>query len=165
VVLADPMQWLMSCDDSALAAGANLAFIGDELVQFAGTEAIGPGKFRLTRLLRGRFATEAAASTHAIGDLFVLIDPAALQAISLPASARDTVVTAVYQTPRGGLSASRMIDGRSLRTGLFVDGEQVVGSRRAAIASPSGGATIDAEVRTAVSQILGALRTHGLIDA
>ena len=43
--------------------------------------------------------------------------------------------------------------------------EVVVGSRGAAIASPSGGATIDAEVRTAVSQIPGALRTHGLIDA
>ena len=154
-----------SCDDSALAAGANLALIGDELVQFADAEAIGPGKFRLTRLLRGRFATQAAASTHGIGDLFVLIDLAALQAISLPPSVRDTLVTAAYQTPSGAISASRMIDGRSLRTGLFVEGEQVVGSRGAAIASPSGGATIDAEVRTAVSQILGALRTHGLIDA
>lgn len=165
VDLVDPMQWLMSCDDSALAAGANLALIGDELVQFADAEAIGAGKFRLTRLLRGRFATEAAASEHVIGDLFVLIDPAALQAISLPASARDTVVTAAYRTPLGAVSASRVIDGRSLRTGLFVEGEKVVGSRGTAIASPSGGETIDAEVRTAVSQILGTLRTHGLIGA
>jgi len=58
-----------------------------------------------------------------------------------------------------------MVDGRSLRTGLFIDGEKVVGGRFSAISSPAGGLTVDAEVRTAVSQILGALRTHGLIDS
>jgi len=42
--------------------------------------------------------------------------------------------------------------------------EVVVGSRVSAISSPEGGVTVDAEVRTAVSQILGALRMHGLID-
>lgn len=44
-----------------------------------------------------------------------------------------------------------------------IDGEQVVASRSAAVASPSGGATIDAEARAAVEQILLALRHHGLI--
>jgi hypothetical protein len=47
---------------------------------------------------------------------------------------------------------------------LFIGGQQVVGSRAAAIESPAGGATIDAEGRTAIDAILGALRQHGLID-
>ena len=43
-------------------------------------------------------------------------------------------------------------------------GKQVVGSRAAAIASATGGTTVDTQARTAIDQILGALRQHGLID-
>lgn len=46
---------------------------------------------------------------------------------------------------------------------LILGGEQVVGSRGAAIASPSGGSTVDSEARNALSQVLAALRQHGLI--
>ena len=46
---------------------------------------------------------------------------------------------------------------------VMVDGQKVVGSRGAAIASPTGGATADAEARTAIGQILAAMREHGLI--
>jgi hypothetical protein len=44
-----------------------------------------------------------------------------------------------------------------------IGGEQVLSSQAAAIASPSGGATIDAEARAAIDQVLAALRGHGLI--
>jgi hypothetical protein len=47
---------------------------------------------------------------------------------------------------------------------LKVGGLQVVGAQAAAIVSPSGGATVDAEARTAIGAILAALRTHGLIS-
>ncbi|HEX6603816.1 MAG TPA: DUF2793 domain-containing protein [Sphingomicrobium sp.] len=47
---------------------------------------------------------------------------------------------------------------------VVVGGQQVVGSRASAIASPAGGTTIDSEARTAIGQILSALRSHGLID-
>lgn len=47
---------------------------------------------------------------------------------------------------------------------LILDGQQVVGSRCAAIASPAGGTTADAEGRAAIDQILQALREHGLIE-
>lgn len=46
---------------------------------------------------------------------------------------------------------------------LILAGQQVVGSRGAAIVSPSGGSTIDAEARAALSLMLDALRQHGLI--
>lgn len=48
---------------------------------------------------------------------------------------------------------------------LLIGGEQVVGTRAAAIADPAGGTTIDAESRSAVAAILVALRQHGLIAA
>jgi hypothetical protein len=47
---------------------------------------------------------------------------------------------------------------------LVLDGAQVVGSRLAAIAGPSGGTNVDAEGRAAINQILAALREHGLIE-
>lgn len=47
---------------------------------------------------------------------------------------------------------------------LVLDGQQVVGSRSLAINSPTGGATVDAEARAVISEILASLRHHGLID-
>ena len=47
---------------------------------------------------------------------------------------------------------------------FYIGGEQVVGSRAAAIDSPTGGATVDSEARLAINAILGALREHGLIE-
>jgi hypothetical protein len=48
---------------------------------------------------------------------------------------------------------------------LFVDGQQVIGPRSGAIASPSGGAVVDSEARAAIDDILNTLRQHGLIAA
>lgn len=45
-----------------------------------------------------------------------------------------------------------------------VDGLTVVRNRQSAIGDPSGGAAVDSECRLAVTQILGAMRTHGLIS-
>jgi len=49
--------------------------------------------------------------------------------------------------------------------GLVIGGTQVVGSRLAAIAGPSGGSIVDPESRAAIDQILAALRQHGLIES
>jgi hypothetical protein len=47
---------------------------------------------------------------------------------------------------------------------VVLGGQQVVGSRGAAIVSPSGGTTVDSQARATIGQILAALRQHGLID-
>ena len=47
---------------------------------------------------------------------------------------------------------------------LRVDGQQVVGARSPAIASPAGGTIIDSEAREAITGVLAALRRHGLIE-
>lgn len=44
-----------------------------------------------------------------------------------------------------------------------VGGQQVVAARQPAIANPSGGSGVDANARAAISDILTALRNHGLI--
>lgn len=53
-----------------------------------------------------------------------------------------------------------------MRTGsVMIGGVEVVSTRSAAIAGPSGGSTVDSEARTAIGEILAALRHHGLIDS
>ena len=46
---------------------------------------------------------------------------------------------------------------------VHVDGDQVLGPQGAAITGPAGGATVDAEARASIGQILTAMRGHGLI--
>lgn len=60
---------------------------------------------------------------------------------------------------RGGAWEIGVVRGSSVSIG----GVQVVGSQAAAIASPSGGATVDSQARGTIDQILGSLRQHGLI--
>ncbi|MEO7365138.1 MAG: hypothetical protein ABIW03_02345 [Sphingomicrobium sp.] len=72
--------------------GANLAALGGELVQFGQAEAIGPGQFKLSRLLRGRRGTEWAMDAHAIGEPFVLLQPGTLQRLPLAGSLRGSAV-------------------------------------------------------------------------
>ena len=47
--------------------------------------------------------------------------------------------------------------------GYLVSGTKVVGAQGAAVADAAGGATVDAEARTAINDLLARLRTHGLI--
>lgn len=56
------------------------------------------------------------------------------------------------------------VDGPVRGDGVYMDGVRVIAARQSAIAGPSGGATQDAEARSAIAAILAALRAHGLID-
>jgi hypothetical protein len=112
VVLLDTEQWLTSCDDDALAAGANLAALGSELIQFGSVVPLGDGRFRLTRLLRGRGGTEWACSSHALGETFCLLESPALQPIQLPAWSIGAEVAA---TIVGGTGAAITFMAEGLR--------------------------------------------------
>ena len=74
----------------------------------------------------------------------------------LNAYVKSSGATAAY---RGGAWVTGDLSGAQ----VSVDGVKVVGARGAAIAAPAGGATVDAEARTAIGSILAAVRTHGLI--
>lgn len=99
VELIDRGQWLTSCDDQALARGANLALIGREVIQFGDVVAVGPGRFRLRRLIRGRLGSGSAIATHQAGEIFVLASADQLSVISLPAAKSGVEVLA--QAARG----------------------------------------------------------------
>lgn len=60
---------------------------------------------------------------------------------------------------RGGAWETGLIHAQA----ILVDGQTVVRNRQTAIADPSGGTTVDGQCRSAVAQILGAMRAHGLI--
>ncbi len=152
VRLIDENQWLNSCDDLDLASGANLALVGDELIQFADVQPLGAGRFRLTRLLRGRVATQCAKADHAIGDLFLLISPASMIPIPVPAMARGCLVSVTHSATGALATASRRWHGRVAETGVAV------------IAPGSPGTAIDLEARRDVARILEALRGHGVIE-
>ena len=115
VLLANPDHWLQSCDDSALVGGANLAVIGDEMIQFGNAEAIAPGRFLLSRLLRGRRGSEWAMAAHVPGEPFVLVDARALKGIAASASMIGTTLTVTAYGPAN--------DGREPVVTRIVQGE------------------------------------------
>src|SRR5690606_26584737 len=74
----------------AIVAGANRAWLGGEVIQFAESLRIGGATWRLRGLLRGRGGTEAIAQAgHAVGTAFVLLDggPLSIDAARLAAGA------------------------------------------------------------------------------
>jgi hypothetical protein len=74
----------------------------------------------------------------------------------MTAYVRSTSVWAVYRSSAWELGVVR-------GSTLTIGGQQVVGPRGSAIATPASGATVDVEGRAAISGILAALRLHGLI--
>lgn len=70
---------LESVSWSALLDGANLALLGNEIIQFQTATLVSTGTYQLTNLLRGRFGTEYAVGTHTSGDSFVLLDSARIK--------------------------------------------------------------------------------------
>lgn len=75
---------LDSTDEADVLNGANLAALGGEIVGFATATLLAPGRYRLSGLLRGRFGTEHAVGTHAIGERFVLLEESTIAILPLP---------------------------------------------------------------------------------
>ncbi|MDX2027706.1 MAG: phage tail protein [Alphaproteobacteria bacterium] len=78
---------LSSCSESDLYNGANAALLGGEIIQFQTATLTGPGLYTLSNLLRGRRGSEWAASTHAVGEDFVILTPGAVNFV--PALSTD----------------------------------------------------------------------------
>ncbi|NIJ21630.1 hypothetical protein FHS95_003333 [Sphingomonas naasensis] len=106
VELANGAMVLHDADPAAMAAGANLAMVGDELLQFARATPLGERRWTLDGLWRGRRGTEAAIATQATGDRFVLLDAGALVTRDLPA----TVVGRSVRVFAQGLGEAQMAE-------------------------------------------------------
>ena len=90
VQLARADMVLADADAAALDGGANLALIGDELIQFGHAAPLGTGRWRLSPLWRGRRGTAAVAA--GAGARFVLLEADAARTIDLPLTALGTGV-------------------------------------------------------------------------
>jgi hypothetical protein len=64
---------LSSSTEANVLNGANVALLGQEVLQFTEATAIAEGAYRLSGLLRGRLGTEIHTASHADGDRFVLL--------------------------------------------------------------------------------------------
>jgi len=118
VQLVNEGQVLLNADTDAMASGANLAVIGEELIQFGRAEQLEPGLFRLSHLLRGPRGTEWAASTHEIGERFCLFNSAALASIDLPASATGAALRVISHGIADSAplpEAQRAVSGEAMR--------------------------------------------------
>ncbi len=100
----------------------------------------------------GGFAGQDGKFAHFIGGAWQFFAPPEGAQVFV----KDRGVPALY---RGGSWSL----GELRAERLVVAGAQVVGAQQAAIADPAGGTTVDTEARQAITAILTALRTHGLI--
>ncbi len=92
VDLAHSAMLLDRADTAALDAGANLAMLGDELIQFGQADRIEGRRWRLSGLWRGRRGTERAIGSQRAGDRFVLLDAERIATLDLPPTAIGTDV-------------------------------------------------------------------------
>ncbi|KVC62707.1 hypothetical protein WI72_09695 [Burkholderia ubonensis] len=87
---------LASCSYADFLAGANAAWLGGEILFFRNATQTAANTWTLSGLLRGRGGTEAAMTTHAAGERFVLLDPAAI--VSMPIQTTDFGSTLYFET-------------------------------------------------------------------
>jgi hypothetical protein len=115
VTLLHDAMTLESVDAVALDRGANAALIGDEIVQFGEARRIAPGRWRLSRLWRGRRGSDGAIAGHRAGEAFALLDPATLKIVDdlAPAVGRPLSMMAAG-IGDDGMVATITPDGRAL---------------------------------------------------
>jgi hypothetical protein len=117
IVLVSDSFALDDATPAMLAAGANRALLGDEIIQFASAENLGGARWRIGGLLRGRGGTEAAACAgHPVDAPFVLLDagPVALDPAKA-APALGASITAIGRGDNGPVSVAIRNPGITLR--------------------------------------------------
>lgn len=97
---------LSDADEDALLAGANLAMIGDEALQFGRATPLGSGLWRLSELWRGRRRTEWAVAAHGIDATFVLIEADVFTRLSSSSAVSNVKVMAVGVGDPSGVIAN-----------------------------------------------------------
>lgn len=137
VQLARDGMMLADADTVAMDAGANLAMLGGELIQFARAEPLGANRWRLSGLWRGRRGTEEAIGTQEAGDRFVLIAADSIRSIDLPDAAIGTELRLMAEGP-GDIDGP--VESEAAITGLSMVPPSPV--HLAATRDDDGGATI-----------------------
>ena len=105
---------LQSADPAQLMRGANLALLGDEVVQFARVRQVGPARWRLSQLRRGMNGSEA--TTHDPGTRFVLLERESLLVPALAPRVGDRIRVVAYGVGDTDMrpGSATMVSGRSV---------------------------------------------------
>lgn len=106
---------LVNVDDAGLFAGANAALVGAEIIQFGRAERLGPVRWRLSRLLRGRRGTEADAITHQANEPFLLLDSDTMVPLDIPPGTQSVEVAANGVADPVDVHARCVVTGNALR--------------------------------------------------
>nr|WP_310523992.1 phage tail protein [Polymorphobacter sp.] len=116
VEMSGEAMWLEGRTPVSVLSGANLALVGDEIIQFAQADALGAQRFRLSQLLRGRRGTEASATAHTVGERFILLDVSTMLPFDPPTEAlgRAFRVRAVGPGDTGSVPVIGAATGRAL---------------------------------------------------
>lgn len=97
---------IFSLTDEAFQGGGNVAWLGQELIQFRDAELTAPGTYTLSHFWRGRRGTEWAVGTHTAGEPFVWIDQA-VYSVEMPLGER--YVTRQWKTVTSGLDIASAV--------------------------------------------------------
>lgn len=101
--------------DAVLDDQAGAVLLGDELLQYTTAISLGGGVWRLGGLVRGQRGTEWARSTHAEGELFVLLKAAGMSVLPLEPQHIGTPRT--YKAVTFGLTMADADDADFISTG------------------------------------------------
>lgn len=154
VQLVDADHLLLNADAEAIAAGANRAMIGHEMIQFVSATSLGGGAYRLGGIVRGVRGTGWATGNHAAATAFCLIDAAAM----VPVAMDETLVGSELVATTYGLADVPPLPSARL---TYVGGSMSV-VPPATVAAPTGGTVVDGEARTTIDAILAVLAAHGM---
>lgn len=116
VELIDPAMQLASINGRQLGEGANLALVGEEMVQFSTAERIDGTLWKLSGLVRACHGTDATVSTHIAGEGFALIDGQAVPIdSSLIGTAAERRIAAIGRADSEPVSTHIATTGLTLR--------------------------------------------------
>jgi len=109
---------LSGTDEISVLNGANIALLGEEIIQYSNATLIKEGQYELSNLLRGRFGTEHKMSSHIAGEDFIILS-SSLGKISIPNqlinASRSYKAVSVGQSISDVLDISYVYRGNSLR--------------------------------------------------
>lgn len=83
IQLFNPSAELSSVAYASFLNGANVAYLGGEIIFFRNATQISNNQWTLSGLLRGQIGTEAKMSTHAANEYFVLLNSANIVPVSI----------------------------------------------------------------------------------
>ncbi len=112
VQLVDPQFQLVSTTPERLSEGANLALLGEELLQFLHAQPLGEGLWMISGLLRGRAGTQAAIAGHLPDEAFLLLDGlTAMPTSAIPQGSAPAQFAAIGQSDAEPVAAPLRLRG------------------------------------------------------